>query len=169
MTEETTTLSRRYADYRAPRRRGRETDWSTESNLAAWKMRAGPSDSGFRTGVQTTESCVGPMTGVVSVSGKGGDNPVRYESGRRTKVNRWQRVESVGTSPKPGSSCWSGMKLGGHLSTARAVTGTKAARARLRLLCGTWEPAVRCEGKSPSGRPTRRKYRSGAQGRIGSW
>ncbi len=147
----------RYADDCAPRRRGRETEWSTESSLAAQKMRVGPSDSGCRTGVQTTESCVGPMTGVVSVSGKGGDNPVRCESGRRTKVNCWQRVESVGMSPKPGSSCWSGMKLGGHLNTARVVTGTKAARARLRLLCGTWEPAARCKGKSPSGGPTRRK------------
>jgi hypothetical protein len=31
-------------------------------------------------------------------------------------------------------------KLGGSLQTARAVTGMKAARAQLRLLCGTWEP-----------------------------
>jgi hypothetical protein len=55
-------------------------------------------------------------------------------------VNRWQRVESVGTSPKPDSSCWSGMKLGGNLPTARVVAGTKAARSWSRLSCGTWEP-----------------------------
>ena len=48
-------------------------------------------------------------------------------------------------------------KLGGYLSTDQAVTGAKVLRARFRLLCGTWEPSRRCKGKSPSGRPTRRK------------
>jgi hypothetical protein len=57
-------------------------------------------------------------------------------------VNRWQRVESIGTSPKPDSSRWSGTELGGNLLTARVVTGTKAARAQSRLSCGTWEPVA---------------------------
>jgi hypothetical protein len=54
---------------------------------------------------------------------------------------------------------------GGNLSTAQAVSGIYAARARVRLLCGTWEPVVSREtgswsndlrpalpGKAPSGR-----------------
>ncbi len=31
---------------------------------------------------------------------------------------------------------------GGHLFTAQAVSGMEVARARVRLLCGTWEPVV---------------------------
>ena len=38
---------------------------------AAHEMRVGPSDSGCRTGVQTTGSCCGTMAAVVSVLGKG--------------------------------------------------------------------------------------------------
>ena len=34
-------------------------------------------------------------------------------------------------------------ELGGDLLTARVVSGLKVARARLRLWCGTWEPASR--------------------------
>lgn len=33
-------------------------------------------------------------------------------------------------------------EFGRYLSTARAVAGTKAARAWLRLFCGTWEPTA---------------------------
>ena len=54
---------------------------------------------------------------------------------------------------------------GSHLSTDQAVSGIYAAPARVRLLCGTWEPVVSREagswspdlrpalpGKAPSGR-----------------
>jgi hypothetical protein len=60
---------------------------------------------------------------------------------------------------------------GGDLFTAQAVPGIQVARARARLLCGTWEPVVSREtgswsgdlrpalpGKAPSGR--NRKGRS---------
>ena len=40
-------------------------------------------------------------------------------------------------------------EFGGYLSTARAVAGTKAARAWLRLFCGTWEPAVPMPRENP--------------------
>ena len=64
----------RYADDCAPRRRGEEAlmQKPTRSSPAAQEMRAGPSDSGCRTRVQTTGSCSGPMAGVVSVSEKAG-------------------------------------------------------------------------------------------------
>jgi hypothetical protein len=55
---------------------------------AAWKMRAGPSGSAFRSGSQTTPSCFGPMAEVVSVGAKArGTTPSRCASERRTKVN----------------------------------------------------------------------------------
>ena len=73
--------------------------------------------------------------------GKGRVKPVRWELGRRTRVNRRGCVESVGMPSKTGSSCWPVTKLGGSLSTARAMAGMKAARAQFRLLCGTWEPS----------------------------
>ena len=55
----------------------------TES-LAAQEMGEGPSSSGCRVRAQTTRSCFGPMTLVVSVLGKGGTEPVRCVLGRRT-------------------------------------------------------------------------------------
>jgi hypothetical protein len=47
------------------------------------------------------------------------------------------------------------MQRGRSLSTTHAVTGIKAARLSGRRLCGTWEPDVRCQGKTPSGSPTK--------------
>src|SRR3954453_17984937 len=90
-------------------------------------MRVGPSGSDCRIRVQTTASRVGPMAEGVSVAAKGGINPVRCALVRRTRVNRCCRVESVGTSPKPGSRCWPAPKLGGSLPTGRAATGMKTA------------------------------------------
>ena len=55
---------------------------------ATQKMRAGPSDSECRLRVQTTGGCVGPMTDVVSATGKGEVRLVRYGLERRTQVNR---------------------------------------------------------------------------------
>src|SRR6516225_4245356 len=37
-------------------------------------------------------------------------------------------------------------KSGGHLLTAQTASGMEVARAWLRLLCGTWEPARRYGG-----------------------
>lgn len=63
------------------------------------------------------------------------------------------------------SACGAWDEPGGHLPTAQAVSGMEVARARVRLLCGTWEPVVSREegswsldprpalpGKAPSGR-----------------
>ena len=70
---------------------------------------------------------------------------------------------------------------GGYLSTAQVVSGMEAARARLRLWCGTWEPVAPIVTAvhwacGPPGReredpePQERRgaeYRGGAQGRTG--
>jgi hypothetical protein len=41
-----------------------------------------------------------------------------------------------------GLSIQPGTKSGRGLLAAQTVTGIEAARARFRLLCGTWEPLV---------------------------
>jgi hypothetical protein len=64
---------------------------------------------------------------------------------------------------------------GGNLSTAHAAPGMKAARARVRLWCGTWEPvAPRLSGRSPGvelgGRREGGPQAAGtARGRVPMW
>jgi hypothetical protein len=94
---------------------------------AAQEMRAGPSGSDGRVRAQTAGSCSGTMAGVVSVHGKGGTKPVRCVLGRRTRVNRRQRVESEWMPSKPGSDKWPGTSPGDDLFAARVVAGTEAA------------------------------------------
>ena len=68
---------------------------------------------------------------------------------------------------------------GGSLPTGQVVSGMKVARARLRLLCGTWEPvastrrlvglAVSREREIPKQQTCKGAgYRCGAQGRTAS-
>ena len=94
---------------------------------AVQEMWVGPSGSDGRVRAQTTGSCSGTMAGVVSVSGKGGTKPVRCVLGRRTRVNRRQRVESEWTPSKPDSDKWPGTSLGDGLHAAQLVAGTEAA------------------------------------------
>lgn len=83
---------------------------------------------------------------------------------------------------KTRAASWAWDKPGGHLSTAQAVPGMEVARARVRLLFGTWEPVVSWEtgscsserrpalpGKAPSGRNRKRprpdaRHRGGPSG-----
>ncbi|MEO8036291.1 MAG: reverse transcriptase domain-containing protein [Acidobacteriota bacterium] len=75
----------RYADDRAPRRRGKEIARSNGSSLAAREMRAGPSGSGCRTWVQTTGCCFDPMIEVVSETEKAG--PTRQVCAVKTNAS----------------------------------------------------------------------------------
>jgi hypothetical protein len=75
----------RYADDRAPRRRGKETARSNGSSFAAQEMRDGPSGSGYRTRAQTTGCCSGPMIGVVSETEKAG--PTRQVCAVKTNAS----------------------------------------------------------------------------------
>jgi hypothetical protein len=82
-----------------------------------------------------------------------------------------------------GSGSLAGDEPGGYLFTAQVVSGMEAARARLRLWCGTWEPVAPIattvhwvarspgrEREDPELRERRgAEYRGGAQGRIGPW
>jgi hypothetical protein len=75
----------RYADDRAPRRRGKEIARSNGRSLAAREMRAGPSGPGCRTRAQTTGCCFGPTTGVVSETEKAG--PTRQVCAVKTNAS----------------------------------------------------------------------------------
>ena len=75
----------RYADDRAPRRRGKEIARSNGRSFAAQEMRAGPSGSGCRTRAQTTGCCSGPMIGVVSETEKAG--PTRQVCAVKTNAS----------------------------------------------------------------------------------
>ncbi len=119
-------------------------------------MRVGPSRSDCRIRSQTTGSGSGSMARVVSVPGKGGTT-------RQVGIEKANESEPLVMRRKRRNVIETGLqslvrdKLGGYLFTDQAVTGAKVVRARFRLLCGTWEPSRRCKGKSPSGRPMRRK------------
>ena len=75
----------RYADDRAPRRRGKEIARSNGSSLAAREMRVGPSGSGCRTWAQTTGCCFDPMIEVVSETEKAG--PTRQVCAVKTNAS----------------------------------------------------------------------------------
>jgi len=75
----------RYADDRAPRRRGKEIARSNGSSLAAREMRVGPSGSGCRTWAQTTGCCFDLMIEVVSETEKAG--PTRQVCAVKTNAS----------------------------------------------------------------------------------
>jgi len=74
--------------------------------------------------------------------GKGARKGVRYESGRRTTVNRRGSVEKNLVDVETEDVPLPREESGRSLRTAQAASGIKAARTRLRLSCGTWEPAI---------------------------
>jgi hypothetical protein len=90
-------------------------------------MRVGPLDSECRLGVQTTNCCAGPMTGVVNELGNGG------RQSRQVRAEETNASEPLTTCRKTlaviKTSCadisWD--QLGGSLLTAQVVTGIKAA------------------------------------------
>src|SRR5713101_8952253 len=77
----------------------------------------------------------------------------QVRAGKANASEPLMKCRKLQRSSKPSFNAGFGTKSGGHLFTARAVTGIKAARARLRLLCGTWEPSLRGQGRPPSGGP----------------
>ena len=90
-------------------------------------MRVGPSDSDCRVRIQTANSGAGPMTGVVSVVGKGES----HSSGARGEDERKGTVDDVSKSTRrhrnQAREVGLGRKLGGSLLTVRAVAGIQTA------------------------------------------
>lgn len=96
---------------------------------------------------------------------------VRYDPMKASESEPLLTCRNVldGIETRDGALTWD--EPGGNLSTAQAVSGMEVARARVRLLCGTWEPVVSREtGSWPQGlRPTLpRKVPSGRnrEGRV---
>ncbi len=79
--------------------------------------------------------------------GKGVPKGARCESRRRTTVNRRRSVEKNMDDVETEAVPLPREKPGSNLPTAQAASGIKAARARLRLSCGTWEPATLTQGR----------------------
>jgi hypothetical protein len=90
-------------------------------------MRAGLSNSDYRIGVQTTESCFVPMGEVVSVSAKGKARPCQVRaketSASEPLMNCRKRRNDVKTRGL--SLLWD--KSERHLHTVQTASGTEAA------------------------------------------
>jgi len=90
---------------------------------------------------------------------------VRYDPMKPSESERLLRCQNARDDIKTRAASWTWDEPGGDLPTAQAVSGMEVARARVRLLCGTWEPVVSREtgswssdlrplipGKTPSDR-----------------
>jgi hypothetical protein len=90
---------------------------------------------------------------------------VRYDPMKAKSNEPQETCRKVLDDIETRAAFWPWDESGGDLLTAQAVSGIDAARARVRLLCGTWEPVVSREtgswssdlrpplpGKAPSGR-----------------
>ena len=72
-----------------------------------------------------------------------GSQPVRCEPRRRAKANQPMTGRKRSDGIETGVESLPRDEPGGNLLTAQVVPGLKVARARFRLWCGTWEPALR--------------------------
>jgi hypothetical protein len=104
-------------------------------------MGVGPPEPPFRGRLQTAASCAGQEPVVVNVVEKA----LCKRQVRTEKANVGEPLmrcrESVMTS-KPGPRLRPGRSLGDDLITAQTASGIEVARARSRLLVGTWEPVA---------------------------
>jgi hypothetical protein len=140
----------------------------TRSSLAAQEMRVGPSDPDCRIRVQTTVSCSGTMARVVSVTEKAGIT--RQVCAGKTNASeplmtcrkRWNVAETrlqllAWDEARKKPADWpSGDRHGDGVRPAR---GSCAERGNL---------LPRCQGRSPSGRPARRRVPIRGAGTDGS-
>lgn len=129
-------------------------DEPTGCGEAAWKMRVGPSESAFRSGLQTTPSCCGQEPSVVSVGVKAsGAYPeqVRIRETNESEPSMTRRYpescrQNRGRLYLLGQACrapdyWA--------SGGRRIGGVKLIQASVRN-CGN--QSLRCQGRSTSGR-----------------
>jgi hypothetical protein len=115
---------------------------------------------------------LGSRAPVVSVKEKARRDRVRCGSERRTQVNHRRSVESVGTTSKPGSSRCSGISAGEIrlLPAWRPALRWRESDPGSNMEPGNLSP--RCQGRSPSGSPTRARVPmrgTGADGLVVAW
>ena len=138
------------------------------SSLAAQEMRVGPSGSDCRIRVQTTVSCFGPMAEVVSVTEKAGytrqvcagksnasEPLMRCRKRKDVAETRLQSLAWDEARRKP-VDCPSGDR---HEDGERPARGSCVERGNL---------SPRCQGRAPSGRPTRGRVPMRGEGTDGS-
>ena len=121
---------------------------------AARKMRVGPSESAFRSGLQTTPSCCGQEPSVVSVGVKAtGTYPeqVRIRETNESEPSMTRRYpkncrQNQGRLYLLGRACWTPDYWA---SGGRRIGGVKLIQASVRN-CGN--QSLRCQGRSTSGR-----------------
>ena len=91
---------------------------------------------------QTTARCGGKEPSVSSVAEKARHERVRWDpmKANASESQMTCRNSEDGIETRLVLRTWD--EPGGNLSTAQAVPGMYAARARVRLLYGTWEPVV---------------------------
>src|SRR2546427_7106677 len=129
-------------------------------------MGVGPPESPCRGRLQTTASWAGTTAGVVSVAEKASRGGRQVRAGKANESEPLMTRREAKMMSKPGWTDSPGRSLGGVLCTAQAASGVKAARARFRLLFGTWEaatpmlprartnPAWRAKGRSRAEKPS---------------
>ena len=136
----------------------RHTERKFQSELtncveAAWKMRAGPSESAFRSGLQTTPSCCGQEPSVVSVGVKASGlypEQVRIRETNESEPPMTRRYpktcrQNQGRFYLLGPAC---RRPDYWASDGRRIGGVKLIQASVRN-CGN--QSLRCQGRSPSG------------------
>jgi len=138
------------------------------SSLAAQEMRVGPSGSDCRIRVQTTVSCFGPMAEVVSVTEKAGyTRQVRAGKTNASKPSMICRKRRNVAETRLLSLAWeeARRKPADCPSGDRHEDGVRPARGSC-VERGNLSP--RCQGRTPSGRPTRGRVPMRGEGAVGS-
>lgn len=128
------------------------------------EMRAGPSQSGDRTWLQTSSSRGGQEPLVVNVGLKGAARPRQVWSAKANESEPLMKGRKIlQTVSKPELHVGSGRSDGDDLSTTGMTPGLKAARSRIRLSHGTSEPVVSMLRERLKRRPRKAKSTEGGE------
>ncbi len=128
------------------------------------EMRAGPSQSGDRTWLQTSSSCGGQEPLVVNVELEGAARPRQVWSAKANESEPLMKGRKIlQRVSKPELHVGSGRSVGDVLFATGATPGLKAARARIRLSHGTSEPVVSMLRERHKRRPRKAKSTDGGQ------
>ena len=135
---------------------------------AVFQMRGGLSWPGDRARPQTSPNCGGQESSWETSGAKGA---TRSRQVRSAKSNASEPLmtcrNSIPSTSKPGRGDCPGMSMGGACNPAHAASGTKAARARIRLGHGTLEPVASMLREKPK-RTTRKGESTDARHRGGT-
>ncbi len=117
-------------------------------------MKVGPSESASRSGLQTTPSCCGQKSLVVSVGVKALGKYPKQVWVRETNDSEppMTRRNPKDLSSKPGTSSFPGMSLSGIWVLGRRRPAFRGRESDLGSRVELREPVLGCKGRSTSGR-----------------